>query len=117
MSNNIYNVQFWVVILDPYTNVKLDVINGYSFINSFIIHTSLEYLTKVQFALGFAMRGKEGMAIGRAVIKISKYVLIDRYKNQKLLIWENGMWKCCDTTSFISLVGDVVHLINYIELL
>ena len=33
------------------------------------------------------------MAIGRAVIKISKYVLIDRYKNQKLLIWENGMWK------------------------
>ena len=39
------------------------------------------------------MRGKEGMAIGRAVIKISKYVLIDRYKNQKLLIWENGMWK------------------------
>ena len=24
---------------------------------------------------------------------------------------------CCDTTSFISLVGDVVHLIIYIELL
>ena len=30
---------------------------------------------------------------GRAVIKISKYVLIDRYKNQKLLIWKKGMWK------------------------
>ena len=30
------------------------------------IHTSVEYLTKVQFALEFAMMGKEGMGMGRA---------------------------------------------------
>ena len=38
MSNNVDNVQFRVVILDPYTNVKLDVIIGYSIMNLFIIH-------------------------------------------------------------------------------
>ena len=38
MLKNIDNVQFRVVILDPYTNVKLDVIIGYSIMNLFIIH-------------------------------------------------------------------------------
>ena len=60
MSN--FGWSFWTLI--PTLNVKLDVINGHSFMNLFIIHTSVEYLTKVQFALEFAMRGKEGMGMG-----------------------------------------------------
>ena len=86
MSN--FGWSFWTLI--PTLNVKLDVINGHSFINLFITHTSVEYLTKVQFALEFAMRGKEAWA----GIKIGECLLMDRYKNKKkLLTWENGMWK------------------------